>query len=273
MSGDTRETHRDLQVVAVVGLAALIAVLLTPAHNPLRVVLGLALVLVLPGYPIATKMHQPMHPRARRPSEQLLLTCGLSLAITVLSGLLLNLTPLGISQSSMAGLLVLITEVTCAIAVWRRPSALARIEASSTLTPAPTSPSPSLAWRRHAVLLGFAGLVTAGALVAAGLGATHKPAAGFTQLWMLPSSDNSGQVVVGVRSQEPTSTRFRVRLLVDGRKTHQWRIRLAPGAQWGTTVAVPPGTRAQVLLYQVDGSSATTPYRQAFLAGNEQAPR
>lgn len=271
MSGDARVAYRDLQVVAALALAALVAVLLTPAHNPLRVVLGLLLVLALPGYPVAATMRPPVRSWGHRPFEQLLLACGLSLAITALSGLLLNLTPLGISPSSMAGMLALVTEVGCAIAAWRRAPAPAGAKASSTAGPAPSSPSPSPAWRRHAVLLGLAGLVTAGALVVASLGETHKPEAGFTQLWMLRSSDDAGQVVVGVKSQESTSTRFRVQVLVGGRQVHQWRVRLEPGAQWGTTVAVPPDTKAQVLLYRVGGRSPATPYRRAFLTSDDGA--
>ena len=84
--------------MAVAGVAMAI-VLLDFAPPPIRIAATLPLVILLPGYALTSALF------ARQTTELpigLLLSVGLSLAITILEGLLLNLTPWGLQATSWA---------------------------------------------------------------------------------------------------------------------------------------------------------------------------
>ncbi|MDQ6673875.1 MAG: DUF1616 domain-containing protein, partial [Chloroflexota bacterium] len=95
----TRPAPTDLIVVVCLAVAALSAVVLGLGTLWVRASLAGPLVLVLPGYALVRAL---LPARPRRLAELLLLSLGSSLAIAVLGGLVLNLTPWGIRAESWA---------------------------------------------------------------------------------------------------------------------------------------------------------------------------
>jgi uncharacterized membrane protein len=133
-------TTRPWDLLAVAALAvggALVA--LADAPPWLRVPLGLASVLVAPGYAFVAALYPERHhgapdegepkgkdaqPEAPRrglePLERAALSLGLSIAIVPLLGLALNYTPWGIREGPIVATLGAFTAATLGVAWWRR---------------------------------------------------------------------------------------------------------------------------------------------------------
>ena len=115
-----RDRPDDLIAAAVLTLLLIVFIALLP-DNPIRTVLGLFFILVLPGY-AATAALFP-----NRESidiiERVALSIGLSIAIVALSGLALNYTPFGIRLEPIVATLAGFVLVVSLVA-WRRRMSL-----------------------------------------------------------------------------------------------------------------------------------------------------
>src|SRR5438067_5670942 len=111
--------HRsaDIFVVAAITLVATVLALLVPPDIVFIRILTLPLVLVLPGYALTSALFPG---RSLGVPERLVFSLSLSLAIAILGGLALNLTPWGLGTDSWAVLVASITLVACAVALIRR---------------------------------------------------------------------------------------------------------------------------------------------------------
>lgn len=125
---DMNETGgTDTGDLALVGLAAVLSVpvvLFSGAANPVRVLFGLALVLFLPGYALVSAVfpRRGDGDRSDRPTglERLVLGVGLSLAVTVLTGVVLSLSGVGFRTVTILSVAAGVTLVSTAVAWWRR---------------------------------------------------------------------------------------------------------------------------------------------------------
>jgi len=115
-----RDRPDDLIAAAIITLLLILMIAFIP-DNPVRTVLGLIFILVLPGY-VATAALFPNR-ESIDAIERVALSIGLSIAIVPLAGLALNYTPFGIRLEPILATLsgfVLIASVVA----WRRRAAL-----------------------------------------------------------------------------------------------------------------------------------------------------
>ena len=115
-----RDRPDDLIAAAIITLLLILLIAFIP-DNPVRTVLGLIFILVLPGY-VATAALFPNR-ESIDAIERVALSIGLSIAIVPLAGLALNYTPFGIRLEPILATLsgfVLIASVVA----WRRRAAL-----------------------------------------------------------------------------------------------------------------------------------------------------
>ena len=113
---------KDLALVILFTLLCILFVLIPPLNEtPIRIILGLALVLFLPGYALIATLF----PRKDDLDgiERVALCFGLSIAITPLLGLALNYTPFGIRLSPVLIVLSVFT-ISLAIGAYARRSKL-----------------------------------------------------------------------------------------------------------------------------------------------------
>ena len=104
---------KDLTLVILLTLSCIIFVLIPPLNEtPVRIILGLLLVLFLPGYSLIAALFP------RRDDldgiERIALSFGLSIAVVPLLGLALNYTPFGIR---LLPILVVLSVFTVSLAV------------------------------------------------------------------------------------------------------------------------------------------------------------
>ncbi len=272
-----RRNETDLLVVSVLAiLAAAIGVLSSGSSNPLRAALSLPFVLFLPGYALSAALL----PDGRSGlAERIAFSIGLSIAIAVLGGLLLNLLPPGLTPVSWSLLLLVVTLTSAGYALWRR-------ERRRIPGPGPLVTQIALP---EAVLLGGAALLIGLALGlgAIGVNPVTRNAPGdapFTQLWAVPIQ--SGQqaagataagtpaagtplvIQVGLHNQEEQRMTYRVTLESGGRVLAEWpQVSLAYGGNWQAQVALPPNLAAQRITANAYRDGDTAPYRTVRLAG------
>lgn len=256
-----RRRFGDLALLASLALVAMLTTHINAGNVVLRTSVALLLMFFVPGYALTAALF-PRH--LLEFQERLLLSLGMSLAITILGGLLLNLTAGGLRAELWTLWLGGVTLVACLIALLRRPRQ-------------PMIARPRLNFAIPLDQGVFIVLVALGVIVAMGIAtssALQQKATSFTQLWILPiDGENSGTVRLGVNNMESVTMRYRLKLEDGGHLLREWQpIMLAPGEIWETLVDTPytADKPLTATLYRLDAPEA--PYRQVVLWGALRMP-
>lgn len=279
--------RRDLAGLAAAGaltIAAAMMLLLSgllgggTAAAVLRVVAGVPLVLVLPGYALsAVALPDRVRPAYINAAVwHGMWIAGLSLATAVLGGLLLNLTPAGLTRAgwtvTLAGT-TLVALIAAAIVRTRRlpaaapagpdaavgpdtaagPTAAAGLEAAAGRQRPHRAPAwslrPRLPIQAPATVYSIAAVVLAGAAIWLGaFSAAGQHRAGFAQLWLVPTGNGTGRATVGVRNEYSRAEDFRLVLRRGSRIVAAWDLELAAGNTWTAGVAAPASQRLSAQL-------------------------
>ena len=237
-------------------LAAALLALFAPAAVWLRLVVGLPLVVLLPGYAIVAAF-DPEHELgfAERSASSIVL----SIVLTIACGMLLAISPLKLSTAGSLLVLGVVTIVGNAIASHRAPRGrLAQPEhpvLEGGARRAFTLPVIVIALGLAAALLVVAGTVRS---------ARFTPSSGeLVQLWMLPdNAHKNGGVEIGVDNRISTTSRFTLQYFQGSVNGTDTAFTLNPGASrlftrpplLEATVSVPP---MEAELRTADGGGRT----------------
>lgn len=241
-------------LIIVGGAAGLLWLITTVAA--FQVVLGLLLVLVLPGYALMTALFTPQQLGW---AERILLSCGASMALGIVGSLALHQSGVQLQAPYWIGLSIVVT-VGAALSIWlmRRPQDLVA-----------EAPLQVRLNSSHLVLLGLAVLVTSVAFTTTRSAATAAVYQGYTILWLTPQEGTTPQrLQLGVTSKELTATTYTVQIKVDDQLAQEWpQLQLAPHQNWQANLEMPVEQMTQstveVLLYRLD--QPETPYRRVVL--------
>lgn len=198
--------------------ASLLAALLALLEGPMamRLPLGMLAVLLFPGHSLCLALF----PRSSDldDADRMALSLGASLAVVTVLSLLINYSRLGLTYSSLVGVLTAWTALCCGVAAWRRhgvpaaelPALLPRV-ANLRAARAPTK-------------MALAVLVSGGVLSGTGLALTLSAEPALTEFYLLstekvaegyPRVAAPGEpltVVVGIANKEPRSSVFTLRV-------------------------------------------------------------
>lgn len=248
-----------LLIIAVTGFST--ALVFAHAGNTfLRLLLAVPCVFLFPGYALMMAFFPT---NAWGKAERITFSLGLSLAVSILGGLVLNWTPWGLSAEGWALWLGLGTMGVSILAVWRR-RAVPMVQPFRFRMP-----------KVEEALLAFAGLVFIAAVQVARLGALQQPVAGFTQLWLLPDDKMNPQAIrMGVNNMENVPMHYRLCLQIDAQPVGACTaIDLAVDERWETTAALPQSSEqartVEAMLYRTDAPE--TVYRRVALWLDDQA--
>lgn len=248
-----RATTDLLAGAAALAVLGAVVVAFVPSSF-VRVVFAFPLLFVLPGFGLAAALF----PSSRLDwARRLVLQLGLSLAVAILGGLLLDLTPFGLRRSSWAVLLALVTCAAVAVAIRRRPGRTAA-----------TLRVPRIRFA-EAALFGLALALVAGTLVFARTPLAARNVRGYTALSMLPGRGVKSQVLrVQISSSELRPLKYRLELYAGRRLVDVRRVALVPGQRWHTIVNLKPKETAGVIwilarLYRAGDPDAI--YRSVWL--------
>jgi hypothetical protein len=231
-----------------VGIAGgfLILALIGIIPLPIRTALAVPLILFLPGYGLTAVLFPR---RALDLPARLLLSVGLSLAMTAFSGLILHLTPRGIQLQNpwtlpllggtgLTGLYFLIRDA--------RHVDWTDIRARIGLT------------SRQILLLLSAAVIAALAGNIARTPASPKDLKGYTLLWV-QASDSPDQIKLGVRSEEFETTKYQLRFEMNKIVREGPSFELEPGQTREYSLKLNgedlTGQPVTVLLYRLDKSN------------------
>jgi Protein of unknown function (DUF1616) len=223
-----------------------------PAPVVVRVLFALPLVLVLPGFALASALF----PTPLRWIERLMVALALSISVCIIGGLVLNWTVM--TRVAWTVFLVATTVAAAFFAQWR---ANRRNERAPGL----------MAWPRaahipiRAALLALCSLgLAAGAVGLARSALPAKGVDGYTTLWLVPAK-NPGTIEIGVLSSELRTTSYSLELRAGGERLITRPLTLKTGQEWVATVdvssSIPVSRRSfEALLYR--SSEPQTPYRR-----------
>jgi hypothetical protein len=260
----------------------LAAILITAAGTPAAIPFGVLLALVLPGYALVLLLWPgtPPWPATISPAlTRTLWTCGLSLAVTVLAGLILNLIPSGLTRTTWTILLTAVTLLALSLPPLRQ-------FVSARRHPSPPAPPPagrpvytittelsrlaetnqsrrrvSFRWAekfRQKSVIGYALatlIVTGVAIGLAVVSSGWAHTAGFAELWLVRAQQAS-HVTLGVRSSYHQPERFHLELRRGAAAIASWELTLAAGQSWQRDLAV---TGVQRLTASLTSTATVTP--------------
>lgn len=258
-----------LDLLLFLGITLLTAILVSALpewQSPVRVALGLVVVLAAPGYALMSALF----PRSDDIDgvERLALTLGLSIAATPHVGLVLNATPWGIRLVPMAVGLTLFTALFTGVAVWRRRRA---------------GPEQAFAWPWGTPLMRQGSLLAAGVMAVLlgvpALAVALRPPEHATEFYVLgstgqlqsyPTRLEPGEpftITLGITNHEREALSFRLGIPFDPRYDQARTSVIEPGDRWQRTLelAAPESqgrTRLEFELYRPDD---TEPYRSLHL--------
>jgi len=235
------------------------AIALTPAPTSIRVLVGLPLALMLPGFALASVAF----PDSIGWVERLSVSLALSIALCIVGGLALNWT-VGITKVSWVLYLVLMTIAGAIPGKWRWRGG--ERETAGLVTRLRTARVPV-----RVALLAFCSFSVAVAAVS--IARTALPAKGidgYTALWLVPAEAPLDAVHIGVSSSELRTTSYLLELRASGELLMSQPLTLRTGQEWDATVdvsGVPAGRRSfEGALYRRDAPA--TPYRRVTLVSD-----
>ena len=244
-------------------------------------ILALPLVFVLPGYTLTEALFKRSsdvaEPRIHRPrlrigqpfnvSDRLISSLGLSLAIDIFTGFILNLLPIGLQILSWAVSLSILTTAFSFIAVYRRRGATTN---SSEKKGAPSQFRVAI---YEFILIGLAVILITLSIGFSALSAQQQSYPDFTQFWLVPSNqvNNTCAVLIGIRSSESTTVTYSVKLMINGVQVIAWpSVNLQPQGEWDQFVSVgsedSDNMYIEARLYRLDKPGAV--YRNVHLTLN-----
>ncbi len=261
--------RRYLDLLLFLGITLLTAILVSVFpewQSPLRVALGLVVVLSAPGYALTSALF----PRIDDIDgvERLALTLGLSIAATPLVGLVLNATPWGIRLVPMAVGLTLFTALFTALAVWRRERAGAE---------------QAFTWPWGTPVVWQGGLLAAGVMVVLlgvpALAVALRPPEHATEFYVLgstgqlqsyPTRLEPGEpfaVTLGITNHEREAVSFRLGVPFDPAYDQARTTVVEPGERWQRTLELtaPESQGRSRLEFELYRPDDTEPYRSLHL--------
>lgn len=254
----------DARLLIGVTLATLSAIAgsVAASSGPVAIVSGVAFVLVLPGLALMTALFPRGGPSL---AHRVVWAAGSSLAVTVLSGLVLNLFGT-LTRDAWLAVLAEIALAGIAIACIRRIVDWRRSAPEESPPPAVRAPSPA----RRPALVAYSVLVVAISLCAlaiaiARLSAESDGGTGFTELSLVPAVGDAAraEAVVAVKSHENETRGYHVMFEGPRNQRSTWSFRLPPGRRWQRAVHLHPGGRFVATLVPRGGADTTR--RQVFL--------
>ena len=252
--------RKNSDVFVVLSIVVLnIIWMILPYHTwEIGIVLALPLVFFIPGY---TAIEILAHKRGLSASHRFTFSLGLSIAIDILGGFLLNVLPMGLRTQSWVVMLSCLALIFTLIILYLRkdnPHTSAQ-RGYRSIPPVGSQEDPrggtssgpqgdrkafpyiSQVGISAGVAFGLAAVLVVLSLFYATRGVAEQPRPGFTQLWMLPATQ-TGQhctVQVGIHSFENASVSYHALMTVNNTQTMSWSaLVLTSDTVWERSVAI-----------------------------------
>lgn len=216
----------DLILIALWTAVAVFVGLIGVENTLIRLIFALPLVFFFPGYSVVSALYSR---RRLSDTARFLFAGALSIALTALGGLALHAVGIRLAPASWLLFLSLITLAAAVVASVRRGRRDASVHAGI-----------GLGFSQF-LLLGLAVVLFGLAFGVAREGALQQDIPHFTQLWILPSEQETQTTVeLGIRNEESRKVTYRLVASRGDELLGVWEpIELAAGEEWLTSITVP----------------------------------
>ncbi len=241
----TMAGRRDLLAASLWAVLAALSVCFTDSLF-LRILMSVPLVFFLPGYVLL----RAMKPFGTSTAERTVYAAGISIAVCLLCGLILNWAGWLRPGGWALGLAALV----CFTALF----GLRKERDAASFAPQ-TLGSRLRLWQE--AVFGVALFIACGAYFLAVRDEADQRQFKYTELWMIYGSPRApGQLIVGVKSAEDDLRQFDMEVAIDGRTIGMWHaLALEPGDSWTREITVPikPGhtQKAEAWLYRPEDNT------------------
>ena len=261
-------TGSGLWLITILSIILILFITFFPS-NIVRVILGLPFLLLFPGYVLTTAIS----PRKTGMTGifRLTLSIGLSIALVILIGFVLNYTSLGITLESVLYTTFIFIVIISAVGWFR----LRKLAAAERLDLGFTFSLPRLGTGIDRYLYIFLILAVLSAVGAIAYTIVKpKPGQNFTEFYLLGPkgqalgytqflrAGETGKVTVGIVNHEHEVVTYRIEVAIDGIKSNEVdSIKLTQGTKWENNVTfmpLTPGTNEKVE-FSLFKDNATTP--------------
>jgi uncharacterized membrane protein len=274
----------ELAAINLLAILLIIVIAFVPS-NVLRIILGLPIMLFFPGYTLIVALFPQKNDL--NIVERMALSLGLSIAVSLLIGLVLNYTPWGIGLYPIVVSLVLFIFIASAIACYRRRRLTTEEGFSISLNSdflrgrATSRLNKVLAIVLAALVLGVAGTL-------AYVIVTPKAGEKFTEFYVLGLDGKAenypqelivgeeGKVILGIVNHEHEGNLvYRVEITIDSKVNDTiGPLTLPDGEKWQSEVGFTPykvgdNQKAEFVLYKLGEDK---PYRSLYLRVDVKGP-
>jgi uncharacterized membrane protein len=274
---------KDLQIVAMIIILTALFVLLPPLNtSPVRTILGIPMVLFLPGYALIAALF----PRKNDLDgiERLALSFGLSIAVVPLIGLGLNFTPFGIRLVPILVSISVFTLAMLLIAYLRRSKMSEEegfeVQFSYLYSSLKSEIFSSKKGVDRILTIILILSIAASIIMLIYVIVTPKQGEKFTEFYILGDNGkadsyptrleagNTSSVIVGITNQEYVLTNYTLNISLDNDTLNTMQVRLMHNSTWEEKVLFTPektgdNLKLEFLLYKED--NITAPYRDLHL--------
>jgi uncharacterized membrane protein len=248
-------------VIDLLSVTIICGVLSATDNVVIRSLASIPLIFFLPGSAILRVLRwQQIMPLQRATFE-----VGLSIAVTILSGFLLN----AVSQLNQLGWEIWL----CAVVLITSFIAAARGDAPLPVVPCLDQPRTGTVFV-SVLVSALAMMITAGTFLWKIQADDSFHPFRFTEFWMVPVfQGDSGAFTIGVTNEEGEVHDFDIEVHLEGTTLAVWRdLRLEPGGTLTETITVPPGAdrERRLTAWLLNSNYPSVIYRQAsaVLAGH-----
>lgn len=257
-----RSKYSDLLFILTITLVNIVWSLLHIQVPFIGIILALPLVCFIPGYMLAKIM---LYNKSSDKTHFLILSIGLSIALSIVNGFILNLFSFGLQATSWTISLGLLSTLFALFSVYLG-------QRSSIHIGLPLSKNNSSKY----LMVGIAVTIVVVSFWYSTSTTAQEPQQGYTQFWMLPAKEQSTQscdISVGVRSFETTTTTYRIEMTINGTQTKSWTsVVLAPQQAWDQAIPVDTTTSSSPIyleaqLYRADKPNSM--YREVHMTLNK----
>lgn len=246
----------DLIVVNLIATIAVILVVIGIESVVLRTIVGVPLVLGIPGYLLFNLLTSSSE--TIQLSELPMYAGGLSIAIVAVTGLLLAVSPWGIQAKSFVMTLGMFTYVTSAFIYVKRST---NFEPRHIGTSGAIRPNKS----QYLILI-YAVIIMGGALIVSYMGANQARQTNFTEFWIVPTDKTADKsIAIGIRNVEHSDVVYDIQLKSKDTVIQEWKsITLKPSESWSRNITIGSDVEnLEALLYREDNPEAV--YRRVTL--------
>jgi uncharacterized membrane protein len=274
---------KDLQIVAMTIILAALFVLLPPLNtSPVRTILGIPMVLFLPGYALVAALFSRKNDLDG--IERIALSFGLSIAVVPLIGLGLNFTPFGIRLVPILISISVFTLAMLLIAYLRRSKMSEEERFDVKFTHLYSSLKSDIFISNKGIdriltIILILSIATSIIMLIYVI-ATPKQGEKFTEFYILGDNGKAqgyhtqleagktSSVIVGITNQEYILTNYTLNISLDNDTLNTMHVTLMHNSTWEEKVLFTPektgdNLKLEFLLYKED--NITAPYRDLHL--------